>query len=114
MPIHGNASTVVGTYHPQGNIGVMSLLLMHFADAKVLELLRSYLALISIKRTYSSTMTDILDLNCWILGDEPERVFTVKIASSETVSTLKDAIKEKKHRLRGIDADSLDLWKVSY
>jgi hypothetical protein len=38
----------------------------------------------------------------------------VKIAPEESVGALKKAIKEeKKQRLRDIDADALDLWKVS-
>ena len=40
-------------------------------------------------------------------------MFPVKIALEESVGALKDAIKEKKkQRLREIDADALDLWKV--
>jgi len=58
-------------------------------------------------------MTDILTLNCWILGDEIRRIFFVKVASSDTVGILKDEIKEKKHRFHRIDADTLYLWKVS-
>ena len=59
-------------------------------------------------------MSDMLNLNCWVLGDDPERVFSVKIAKSETVDALKDAIKEKKQNaFVNLDADSLDLWKVS-
>ena len=59
-------------------------------------------------------MSTVLELNCWILGHDPRRVFSVKIASSETVSYLRKAIKdEKNHTFTGIDADLLDLWKVS-
>jgi len=59
-------------------------------------------------------MSTVLELNCWILGDEPQCVFPVKIASSETVGHLKEAIKDKKKQtFTGIDADLLDLWKVS-
>ena len=58
-------------------------------------------------------MSDTLILNCWALGDDPRRVFSVKIAKSETVDALKKAIKdETKHTLDGIDAHTLDLWKV--
>ena len=43
-----------------------------------------------------------------------ERVFPVKVAKSETVGGLKKAIKkEKEHAFDGVDADCLDLWKVS-
>ena len=59
-------------------------------------------------------MSNVLELNCWILGDDSRRVFPVKISSSETVGYLKKAIKdEKKPKLDAITADSLDLWKVS-
>jgi hypothetical protein len=57
-----------------------------------------------------------LDLNCLVLGDEISagRVFPVRIAKSETVGGLKKAIKkEKEHASDGIDADLVDLWKVS-
>lgn len=62
-------------------------------------------------------MSDTLELNCWVLSDDddPRRIFPVKIAKNETVGTLKKAIKaEKKHAFEHIDADSLDLWQVSY
>jgi hypothetical protein len=59
-------------------------------------------------------MSNILELNCWVLGDDPRRVFSVEIVISKTVSALKKLIKdEKKHTFDGIDADLLDLWKVS-
>jgi len=59
-------------------------------------------------------MSTVLGLNCLILGHDPRRVFSVKIASLETVSYLRKAIKDKKqHTFTGIDADLLDLWKVS-
>jgi hypothetical protein len=59
-------------------------------------------------------MSNILKLNCWVLGDDPCHIFSVEIAVSKTVSTLKKAIKdEKKHTFDGIDPDLLDLWKVS-
>ena len=57
--------------------------------------------------------TDMLTLFCWILGDNPQRVFHVEIASSKTVDDLKDAIKMETHRFDRIDADALRLWKVS-
>jgi hypothetical protein len=62
-------------------------------------------------------MPDELQLNCWVLGggDDPDRIFPVKIAKNETVGTLKKAIKdEKKPAFDHLTADSLSLWKVSY
>jgi Crinkler effector protein N-terminal domain len=38
----------------------------------------------------------LLSLNCWIIGDDPDRVFTVKIPQTKNVSILKKLIKEKK------------------
>jgi hypothetical protein len=58
-------------------------------------------------------MSDILNLNCWIVGDDPRRTFPVDIAKTKMVGHLKDAIKDKKkNTFVGLDADSLDLWKV--
>jgi hypothetical protein len=58
----------------------------------------------------------VLQLNCWILGDHPDRVFSVNIASPGPCqgATLKKAIKEQKHAsvFNDIDADDLILWKV--
>jgi len=53
-------------------------------------------------------------LNCFVLGGDPNRVFEIKIAPTESVSALKKAIKEeKKQTFRDVDADTLQLWKVS-
>ena len=58
--------------------------------------------------------TQLLSLNCFLLGDEPDRMFTVKIPKTENVSILKDLIKEKKApHLDHIAASDLDLWQVS-
>ena len=54
-------------------------------------------------------MTDFL-LNCFVLGDDEERVFPVRIQRDDNVGILKDEIKKKKaHRLKHVDAD---LWKA--
>ena len=59
--------------------------------------------------------TQLLSLNCFLLGDEPDRMFTVEIPKNKNVSILKDLIKEKKaSRLDHIDASDLDLWQVSF
>jgi hypothetical protein len=60
-------------------------------------------------------MSGNLELNCWVLGDDYNRTFPVKIANNETVAALKKAIKEEKKRaFLDVDADSLDLWKVRF
>ena len=65
-------------------------------------------------RPQMTPMSSILELNCWVLGDDPRRVFPLKIVCSETVGYLKKVIKdEKKPVFDDITADSLDLWKVS-
>ncbi|KAF8157793.1 hypothetical protein B0H34DRAFT_844095 [Crassisporium funariophilum] len=57
----------------------------------------------------------LFSLNCFILGDNPDRMFTVKIPKTENVSILKDLIKEKNpSSLRNIDAKSIDLWQISF
>ena len=56
--------------------------------------------------------TDFL-LNCFVLGDDEERVFPVEIPRDKNVGILKDKIKKKRaHLLSDIDASDLDLWKV--
>jgi hypothetical protein len=30
-------------------------------------------------------MSNILELNCWVIGDEPHNIFPVEVASSKTV-----------------------------
>jgi hypothetical protein len=58
--------------------------------------------------------TDFL-LNCFVLGDKEDNVFTVKIPKTDNVSILKDLIKEKKAHLLGhVDASDLELWEVSF
>jgi hypothetical protein len=52
-------------------------------------------------------------LNCFVLGDDEDKVFTVEIFKDKNVSILKDEIKKKKaHLLSDVDASDLDLWKV--
>ena len=52
--------------------------------------------------------------HCWVIRDDPKHVIPVKIAISETIGHLKEAIKEKiKHSFPNLDAKSLDLCKVS-
>jgi hypothetical protein len=40
-------------------------------------------------------MSNILEFNCWVLGDDLRSAFPVKITSSETVDYLKEAIRDK-------------------
>ena len=59
-------------------------------------------------------MDQQLSLYCSILGDDVGRPFGVRISSSQSVDDLKDAIKKKKeNKLAHIDADELDIYKVS-
>jgi hypothetical protein len=59
-------------------------------------------------------MATSLNLNCWVLGDDSTRIFSVEIDGDDNVALLKDAIKEeKKPAFDHITAGSLDLWNVS-
>lgn len=40
-------------------------------------------------------MSTLLQLNCWVLGDDPNRIFPVEIAGTKTVGSLKKAIKDE-------------------
>jgi Crinkler effector protein N-terminal domain len=55
-----------------------------------------------------------LEINCFVQGDDPRNVSTVLIPNTKNVSVLKQAIrKEKENIFKGIDAETLVLWKVS-
>jgi hypothetical protein len=62
----------------------------------------------------AKNMSDMLNLNCGVLGDDPLRphfVFPIKIAKSETVGGLKKAIKDETKQ--DANAHTLYLWQVS-
>ena len=64
-------------------------------------------------QTAALDSTQLLSLNCYLLGDNVKRYFIVKIEEDETVSILKDLIKEKKApHLDHVSASDLDIWKV--
>ncbi|KAF8547259.1 hypothetical protein OG21DRAFT_1490380 [Imleria badia] len=50
-------------------------------------------------------------LNCWIRGRPSKVVIQVKISSTETVATLKEAVKNKKPTVFHVDADTISLYK---
>jgi hypothetical protein len=59
--------------------------------------------------------TQLLSLNCFVLGDGPNRMFTVKILKTENVSILKKSIKEENSlSLSNVDARNIDLWRVNF
>jgi hypothetical protein len=60
-------------------------------------------------------MAATLRLNCWVDGDDISQIFLITIPNTESVSTLKEAIKDKNpEAFRNIDARSLLLRKVSF
>ncbi|KAL4062723.1 hypothetical protein V8B97DRAFT_2026677 [Scleroderma yunnanense] len=57
-------------------------------------------------------MSDILTLHCLVLGDTPDRIFSVDIACTKNVYALKKAIKDK-HAFYGVDTCELILYRTS-
>src|SRR6266699_3411019 len=56
-----------------------------------------------------------LSLNSLVVGDDPDRTFTVEVPKNKTISILKKLIKEEKARhFEHVDASDLDLWQVSF
>ena len=57
-----------------------------------------------------------LSLNCFVLGDNPDRFFTVEIPKNRNVSILKKLIEEKSPHFNHIQvaASDLDLWQVFF
>src|ERR1700728_2527824 len=60
--------------------------------------------------------TRTLELNCLVLGENPNNIFTVKILDTECVYALKKEIWKKKVKdaFNDVDAKDLFLWKVSF
>src|ERR1700730_14719931 len=60
------------------------------------------------------TMSDMLQLWCWVEGDDHKHTFPIEITGSKTVGELKDTIKKgNENTFQDIDAKTLMLWKVS-
>ena len=59
--------------------------------------------------------SQLLSLNCFIHGDDPDRMFTVEVPKTENVSILKSLIKKKNSSSFGnVDAKNIDLRKVDF
>lgn len=57
--------------------------------------------------------TRLLSLHCYILGDDPENIFSVDIPDTESVDALKKQMKEQGfNHLKHVDTWDLDLWNV--
>jgi hypothetical protein len=58
--------------------------------------------------------TQLLSLNCFVLGDDLKKMFVVEIEKTKSVSILKDLIKGKNSSSFGnVDSKNIDLWNVS-
>ena len=54
-----------------------------------------------------------IPLNCYVLRDYSNNVFTIEIPKAKNVAIVKDLIKEKNaHLLVHVDAKDLDLFQV--
>ena len=68
----------------------------------------------SVAGLTGSGMSRTLELNCWVFGDDLNSVFEVEIQDSKKVSTLRKFIKaEKSNTFQHVEADTIDLWKVT-
>ena len=56
---------------------------------------------------YLRLMSKSTELWCWVLGDSPERVFSVSIERSAIIHDLKKAILREKPSFKDINADFL-------
>jgi hypothetical protein len=55
----------------------------------------------------------LISLNCLLLGDDLNAMFTVKVPVTDNISLLKKLIKEERaSRLKDVDAADLVLWEV--
>jgi Crinkler effector protein N-terminal domain len=59
-------------------------------------------------------ITNTLELNCLVLGQESSHIFLIRILENKTVYDLKEVVKDKKRRMfQDVDANDLQLFKVS-
>jgi hypothetical protein len=58
-------------------------------------------------------MSNSLRINCLVSGESTEQIFGVKIESTETISDLKESIKEKIWAFRNLEARYIELLQVS-
>ena len=61
-------------------------------------------------------MSDLYNIKlwCWVLGDKPDRVFSVSIEHSADIEYLKKTIQKQKSSFEDITADALHLYKVGW
>jgi hypothetical protein len=57
-------------------------------------------------------MSQTLVLNCLVLGDSSDNIFTTKILGSDNVSALKDV--KNQNRFQHVDPHALGLWQVDF
>jgi hypothetical protein len=63
----------------------------------------------------AQTLAMSLSVNCLLLGDHLDRMFTVEILKNKTVGILKKLIKEENpSSLGNVDVKNIDLWHVSF
>ena len=103
----------MGTDAAPGNaMGIVVVIVVIQEESNAVHCpIRYLLRLFTYEPRTTFAMSNVLKINCWVLGDEPGRVFTVKIAGSKTVGDLKNAVKEANQY--EFPALFLDLWKVS-
>jgi hypothetical protein len=59
-------------------------------------------------------MSNTLEINCLVFGDDHDHIFTIEIADTENIGALKVAIKEeKRNTFQNVDAYTLVFWKAS-
>jgi Crinkler effector protein N-terminal domain len=57
---------------------------------------------------------NLLDISCWILGDEHHQIFSVRISPEATLHHLKQAIKVEQHpKYDQIAASDLALYQIT-
>lgn len=63
---------------------------------------------------YNMSGSDSVTLNCWIVGDDTENIFSVDIEACKNISQLKEKIKHiNPEYFSRVDVRCIVLWKVS-
>jgi hypothetical protein len=61
---------------------------------------------------FTSAKDPTVSINCWILGEDLQRVISITVSRESQVAALKVTIKNERPGYANTPADSFDLWAV--
>ncbi|KAK2464093.1 hypothetical protein APHAL10511_003880 [Amanita phalloides] len=109
LPVDDNFEEGIKNTHPLESLASLARLFPHVERDHIHIVVQGPAR--DVNRAFDPTQ--LLSLNCIVLGDDPKEGFTVKIPKTDNVSILRDLIKEKKPHFDNVAASKLILSQVS-